>query len=100
MLVILLSLLPTIVGWDSVVIIVTVYELNSPGIQSRWGEIFLTFNPPVGLNGRLQGELCFTFTPHCHRMSLYCGQQTFFVLKLSRLQNSIKSSAADSRFKV
>ena len=30
------------VGWDSSVSIVTLYGLDGPGIESRWGEIFCT----------------------------------------------------------
>ena len=29
-------------GWDSVVGIATCYELDGPGIESRWGQIFRT----------------------------------------------------------
>jgi hypothetical protein len=29
-------------GWDSSISIVTGYGLDSPGIESRWGEIFRT----------------------------------------------------------
>jgi hypothetical protein len=47
------------VGWDSVVGIVTRYCLDSPGTESRWGEIFHThpdrpWGPPSLLyNGHL-----------------------------------------------